>query len=488
MGTSLRHITTPDGTALRIRVCPNESTFAVFGTLGQAGTLPAITELMPALSRRSLLASSTALAAASAVGAVPASGEVDVVIVGAGAAGIAAARRIALDKRPFALVEASWHIGGRCITDTEIFGVACDLGAHWIHMPDVNPVAKLAPVSGLDIYPAPAGQRLRVGRRNARQGEMEDYFAALVRSTRAISEAVRGRADVSCEQALPKDLGEWRGCVEFVLGPFGCGKSLDVVSAVDFASSAERDSDAFCRQGFGAPLVRLSERLNVQLGTRVTAVAALPRGIVEVMTSQGKLRAQAVIVTVSTAVLAAGDIRFSPELPKRCNEALAKLTLGSYDHIVLELPGNPLGLRSDDLVFEKVSDQHTGALLANISGTPLCSVEVAGAFGRRLASDGEGAMVTFARDWLADLFGADVKVFLRRAHATRWHEQPFARGSFSAAAPGGHWGRKILMEPVHDRIFFAGEAVHDTLWGTVGGAWESGERAADAVLKRLRRG
>ena len=45
----------------------------------------------------------------------------------------------------------------------------------------------------------------------------------------------------------------------------------------------------------------------------------------------------------------------------------------------------------------------------------------------------------------------------------------------------------ILMEPVRDRIFFAGEAAHETLWGTVGGAWESGERAADAALKRVGR-
>ncbi len=97
-------------------------------------------------------------------------------------------------------------------------------------------------------------------------------------------------------------------------------------------------------------------------------------------------------------------------------------------------------------------------------------------------------MVGFATDWLTRLFGGNVKRVVKRTHATRWGQEPFVLGSFSAAAPGGQWGRKALMEPIHDRIFFAGEAVHETLWGTVGGAWESGERAADTVLNRLRRG
>ena len=94
-------------------------------------------------------------------------------------------------------------------------------------------------------------------------------------------------------------------------------------------------------------------------------------------------------------------------------------------------------------------------------------------------------MVDFAADWLAGLYGADVKKAIRRSHATRWNHEPLALGAFSAAAPGWQGARRILMEPVQGAVWFAGEAVHETLWGTVGGAWESGERAADAVLRRL---
>jgi monoamine oxidase len=434
------------------------------------------------LDRRNFIAGTAALASTPALGAVAASGDTDVAIIGAGAAGIAAARKVAAAGRRFALIEASERIGGRCVTDTRIFGVPFDRGAHWVHMPDINPVAKLAGRSGLDLYPAPPGQKLRIGKRNAREGEMEDYLAAVVRANRAIQDAARGKADMPCMQALPKDLGDWRPAVEFVLGPFGCGKNLDEVSAVDFARSLERDVDAFCRQGFGALLAKLGADLPVQLNAPVARIQSLRNGV-EIETARGRVTARAAIVTASTGVLAAEKIRFAPDLPKRHADAIARLSLGTYDHVALELKGNPLQLQNDDLVFEKATNARTAALLANVSGTPLALVEVAGKLGRELGQAGEAAMIDFAIGWLAELYGADVKKAVGRTHATRWTREPWALGAFSAAAPGGQGGRKILMEPLRERVFFAGEAVHETLWGTVGGAWESGERAADAALR-----
>jgi len=140
---------------------------------------------------------------------------------------------------------------------------------------------------------------------------------------------------------------------------------------------------------------------------------------VEVSTSRGPLVAAAAIITVSTAVLAAGKIKFDPDLPRRHVEAVSKLTLGSYDHVAIELSGNPLDLQSDDLVFEKAAGQRTAALLANASGSTLCVVEVAGPFGKSLAAQGDAAMVAFATDWLADLYGADMRKAIRRTHATQ---------------------------------------------------------------------
>ena len=435
------------------------------------------------LSRRSFVAASAALAARPAYAAVArAAADVDVVIVGAGAAGIAAARRIGAAGRKFVLLEAADHIGGRCITETRTFGVPYDRGAHFIHTPDFNPLTKLTARRGLEVYPAPASQKVRIGRRYARERELEDFLALQVRASRAIADAAR-KTDVACEQALPNDLGDWRPSIEFQFGPFTCGKELARVSAADFAKSTDRNTGAFCRQGLGALVASFADGIAVKLSTPATRIDTT-RGVT-VETPKGAIGARAAVVTASTNLLASGAIRFTPELPKRQLDAFARLSLGSYDHIALELAGNPLGFESDDLVFEKAADTHTAAMLANISGTQLCVVEVAGSFGRDLAEHGEPAMVNFAAEWLAGLYGAEVKKAITRSHATRWNYEPWALGAFSAAAPGGQGARRIVMEPVQNAVWFAGEAVHETLWGTVGGAWESGERAADAVLRHL---
>ena len=437
----------------------------------------------PPLSRRSFLAAAAGFAAAPAIAATaPATGSVDVVIVGAGAAGIAAARRIAAAGRRYLLIEATDHIGGRCFTDTKSFGVPYDRGARWIYLPDQNPVTRFAPRRGLDVYPASQSRKVRIGRRYAREGELEDFLAAQVRATRAIDEAAR-KSDIPSEQVVPNDLGDWRSTVEFVLGPYNCAKDLAQVSSFDFAKAAERNAAAFCKQGFGALLATLAQGLNVQLATPASTINS--KSAITVDTAKGTITARTAIVTVPTGVVASGSLRFNPELGHHEIDAFGRMSLGSYDHIALELLGNPLGLESDDLVFEKSTDSHTAAILANVSGTPLCMIDVAGAFGREVSARGEAAMFDFAAEWLAGLYGAEIKKTIGRKHATRWNSEPYALGAWSAAVPGSEFARRQFLDPIADNVWYAGEAAHETLWGTVGGAWESGERAADAVLRQL---
>jgi monoamine oxidase len=439
---------------------------------------------MPPLSRRSFLAASAALAATPLRAATgpSASWPPEIVIIGAGAAGIAAARKVAAAGRRYLVIEATDHIGGRCITDTKSFGVPFDRGAHWIYQPDLNPLTKLTLRRGLDVYPAPQSQKVRIGRRFAREGELEDFLAAQVRATRAIADIAR-KGDVPSEQAVPSDLGDWRATVEFMLGPYTCAKDLAQVSSFDFAKAAERNTAAFCKQGFGGLLANLAQGLNVQLSTPAKSLDN--RNGISIETARGTIKAEVAIVTVPTSVVASGGLRFTPELGHQQIDAFGRMSLGSYDHIALELLGNPLGLENDDLVFEKSTDTHTAALLANISGSSLCTIDVGGAFGRDLAAQGEAAMIDFATNWLAGLYGAEVKNAIGRKHATRWNSEPYALGAWSAAVPGSQFARRQLMQRIADDVWYAGEAAHETLWGTVGGAWESGERAADAALHRF---
>jgi monoamine oxidase len=439
------------------------------------------------MTRRDFLSASAALAAIPALGAeawgAPLPSEADIVVIGAGAAGIAAARRIQAANRRVIVVEAAGQIGGRCLTDTATFDVPFDRGARWMYNPDTNPMIKLARNAGLDVSAAPLGQKIRVGRRNARAGEIEEFLAALVRANRAIDEASRGKADVSCASALPKDLGDWTSTAEFVLGANATGKDLKAVSAIDKARAQERNAAIACRQGLGTLVAKLGEQIPVALSTPASRIIWSGRDVT-VETPAGRIAARAAIVTVSSNVLTAGNIKFTPDIPKRQLDAAARLSLGSYDRIALQLPGNPLGLARDDIIIEQSSSTRTALLFANMGLSSLCSIDVAGSFGRDLAAQGEPAMVAFAVEWLTKLFGSEAASAVKKTSVTRWNAAPFILGAMSSAAPGSQPSRKILTEPI-GCMFLAGEATHETLWGTVDGAWESGERAAEAALRKI---
>jgi monoamine oxidase len=441
-----------------------------------------------AMTRRHLLsASAAAIAVAPALGgrawAAPLPREADIVVIGAGAAGIAAARRIQLANRKVIVLEAAAQIGGRCLTDTATFDVPFDRGARWLHNPETNPMIRLARNAGFDLSAAPLGQKIRIGQRNARAGETEEFLAALVRTNRAIDDASRGKADVSCASALPKDVGDWAGATEFVLGANGTGKDLKDVSVMDKVRAQDRNAATGCRQGLGVLVAKLGEQVPLALSTPVSQITWSGRDVA-VETSAGRITARAAVVTVSSNVLAAGNIKFTPEFPKRALDAAAKLSLGSYDRVALQLPGNPLGLARDEVVIEQSKSTRTALLSANIAGSSLCVIDVAGSFGRDLSAQGETAMVAFATEWLSKLFGSNVAAAVKKSSTTRWNASPFILGAMSVAAPGAQPSRKILTEPFGN-VFLAGEATHETLWGTVDGAWESGERAAEAALRKI---
>src|SRR5262249_37353441 len=145
--------------------------------------------------------------------------------------------------------------------------------------------------------------------------------------------------------------------------------------------------------------------------------------------------------------------------------------------------GNPLGLQRDDFVIEQSDTDHTALMLANIGGSSICLIDVAGNFRRELSGAGERPTLGFATDWLVKLYCSEVWTPTRGA-PPRWNAAPYVGGAMSVAAIGGQGARKVLTESLGG-LFFAGEATHETLAGTVAGAWDSGERAAEGVLRRF---
>jgi hypothetical protein len=314
--------------------------------------------------------------------------------------------------------------------------------------------------------------------------ELEDFYANRVRCYTAIAQAASGKDDISCAKALPADLGDWRQTMEFVLGPSRFGAELSELSAKEYAASVDRSAGRLCRQGVGALIGKLALGVPIKFFSPVTLVDWSERSVA-LATGQAVVTARAVIVTASTAVLASGKIRFRPNLPVAYASAFEKLKLGSYDHVAFAFNGNPLGLDANEVVFERVYTTKTAALFANVHGTPLSLLTLAAHSGAELADKGENAMTEFALDWISSVFGSGAKKAVLRVHATSWNKDPWALGAFSSAPPGAQEARQALSQPLNDVVWFAGEGVHQSFWGTVGGAWQNGERVADAVIARL---
>ena len=257
------------------------------------------------------------------------------------------------------------------------------------------------------------------------------------------------------------------------------GRPLGEVSAQDFPSE-EFGDNYFIRGGYGAYLARLAAHLPVRLSCPVSAIDWSGQGV-RLTTSDGTVAARAAIVTVPTPLLDAGAIRFTPELPPSTADAIAGFLPGAYEHVILNWPGAPFA--GADRLTKIITPRRSLGLLTNIDGAPVHYLELDYATVR--AAGGRDRTARLARDFLRGVFGAAAIRDLRVLGVTDWMSDPWSRSSWSVVPPGRVAIRQAMADPVGDRVWFAGEAVSQALWGTVGGAWEEGERAAQDIVTRL---
>lgn len=435
-------------------------------------------------SRRALLkgAAASTLSAGLPVRGRAQSREVDVAIIGAGAAGIAAARRCAAQGRSHVILEALPRVGGRVAMVSSPFGTPVDLGAHRLFAPK-NPLIDIARGIKFDLYQPLPSRRLYLGSREARDAEYDDFTASARRAARAIAAVGETGRDSAAADVLP-ELGPWQDTASFVLGPMVYGMELNRISTIDFSRAAERSEEFAARGGMGSLLYAVSRGIPIELGTAVRALQVAARRTVIIETTKGGLQASAVIVTASPGVLATGRIRFSPNLPERAAQAIARLPMGVHNRVAFELSGNPLRMRDDETVLFRAQGGKTMRLTARVAGSDIAYADIAGALAGSLGQD-DNDMIAFVREMLREHFGGDIARQITWTSVARWNRDEWFQGSHAVAQPGFAQSRQALMEPVHERIFFAGEALHDTQFGTLAGAWASGERAANAALRVL---
>jgi len=438
-------------------------------------------------SRRRLLA--LFAAAASAPWGLRASAPWDVVVIGAGAAGLGASRRLRELGLSVITIEASNRTGGRCHTNFSVFGQPYDLGAHWLHQAETNPFVEYGRRNGFEVYPDPGTEALYVGDREATEDERRGYDRAYRAASAAISSAGRQGEDVSPQSVVP-DGGVWHDLVHFVIGPWDMGKDFDAFSCADWWHWGS-GSDWFCREGYGTLLQHLTTGTPVELATRAHTIDWGGPGVT-VETDRGSIEARACIVTVSTGVLASEAIRFVPALPARKQASFHGISMGVYDHIALAFDRDIFGTGRDGYLFYR-TDSHGAAsprlmgLLTNISGTQLSFGDVGGDFAAELEAAGHEAAIAFAREELGRMLGSAADKHFVKGHFTTWGKNPLTRGSYASALPGAYPLRTVLRESIAERVWFSGEACSATEWATVSGAYKHGLETADEVARALAR-
>jgi monoamine oxidase len=402
----------------------------------------------------------------------------DVAIVGAGAAGIAAARCLTSLGRSVLLVEALPRLGGRSLTK-QVARLPLDLGCGWLHSAERNPLAALADAAGVGIDRTKAawGEQLRdVGPTVDTREQAWEAFEAFGVQLRHRPPA----SDCAGDAMPPGDRG--RPFVDAVSG-FMNGAEIDELSVADFLAYDDAASAINWRipSGYGAFIASFGAGVPVALRTRVTAISAGRR--IRLDTDRGPIEARAAIVAVSTSVLASGAIRFDPPADEHLHAA-SRLPLGLADKIFLSL-AEPEALPPESHLLGRFDSSRTGSYYLRPFGRPVVECFVGGVLARELEAAGEEAAIAFVTDELRASLGADVSRGLAPLAVTAWGREPTILGSYSHALPGSSDARATLARPVSPRLCFAGEACSPRDFSTAHGAWEAGLLAAETIAACL---
>jgi monoamine oxidase len=260
------------------------------------------------------------------------------------------------------------------------------------------------------------------------------------------------------------------------------GAELAKVSVHDLAAYEDSGVNWRVPDGYGAVVAALAATAPVRYRCPVRAIDHSGRQLV-VETELGAVRCRAVIVTLSTGVLARTPELFHPALPEKI-EAAERLPLGLADKVYFRLEGAE-AFEPDSRAFGNINARATAAYHIRPRGRPTVECYFGGELAEDLEAGGMEAAAAFAADELAGLFGSGFRKSLRPLCYHGWRTDPWAAGAYSYARPGFVASRARLAEPVNERIFFAGEACSPASYSTAHGAYETGVSAAESVTRAL---
>lgn len=407
--------------------------------------------------------------------------EADVIVIGAGAAGIAAAHDLKAAGRKAIVLEARSRVGGRAFTDASL-GPAYDAGAMFIHWAERNPWVQIARDLGVATSDESWGGGFRVfaGGQPMADADRQRRRGAFGQIDRRLETVDLTKRDLSIRDLLG-DLGPDLAPIASSGLLLSIGEESERVSARDY-QRLWAGEDLLVPSGYGNLVARHGAGLDIRLNQPVSEIRWDGPGV-SVTTPSGTLRAQACIVTVPVGVLKAGAIRFTPALPARTRDALDGIGMGALTKIALKVEGNRFGISPGTSFLEAGSPKR----LMNFDLFPddkdMIVAFCGGDHARELSLAGPGAARDHLTTLLSAMIGSDIRKAVTGISFPAWWTDPFSRGSYSVCLPGREAAREQLAEPIGGRLFIAGEATAGGGAMTVGGATLAGRAAAAAVAR-----
>ena len=404
----------------------------------------------------------------------------DVAIVGAGAAGLAAALVLQRAGRSIVVLEARARAGGRAHTFEARGEFPLDAGCGWVHSADQNPLVPLIEAEGLTLEKNGANWGRQSGDQGFSAAEQKEFAEAFEAFDARLAAAAIKDADAPAANYFEPGC-RWNGLIDAVSSYYN-GAEFDRVSVLDYAAYLDTGVNWRVTSGYGAAVAALAAPIMPRFSCPVTGIDHR-RVPVRLATPQGPLEARAVIIAVPTNLLPKELIAFPPSLPDK-PDAAAGPPLGTAEKAFFYLE-QPEELPIEGHLFGRIDRAATGSYHTRPFGRPYIEAFLGGRNAEDLIRAGEGALSAFALDELSALVGSSFRRRVVPIAETGWGRDPFALGSYSHALPGHSAARAVLAAPVAGRLFFAGEATHPSFFSTVHGAWASGIRAAEEALAAL---
>lgn len=403
--------------------------------------------------------------------------ESEVAIIGGGAAGIAAGRRLREAKIDCLVIEARARLGGRAWSVNDDAGFALDLGCGWLHSADRNPWVAVAQAQGRIIDKTPPPWRKRAPQKGFSLAEQQDFNAAMDDFHKRVDAAAAHQPDVAAASALEPG-GRWNEMI-MAIGTYISGAELTRVSALDFANYQDTGVNWRVVEGLGTTIAAAGDGLPVALDCPVLRIDHSGKRL-KIETAKGAISADQAIVTLPTTIIAESENLFAPALPEKTNAARG-LPLGLADKLFLSL-SNAEEFEPGSRLFGAKDRTATATYHIRPFGRPLIEAYFGGSNAAALEAGGESAFFDFAVSELIGLLGSDFARRVKPVGHHSWGIDPFARGSYSYALPGKVDCRAKLAEPLDGRLFFAGEACSNGDFSTAHGGYLTGAAAADQVI------